>query len=132
MTIVYRNGNNKLNRGETVKVIDFLRKLASTAKPEDSDVGICYNLDEFLFNMKPTEWVKLHAFGYDIVAELSVGFPNVRMDETEGKTHLAHPYPIGFHKSYLWEVGNERTKLCTHIANRLEDLLYYLGVTYDS
>ncbi len=112
--IIYKDGSNELNKTQVRKTISFLRKLAKNADPKESDLGICYNLNYFLVG------IGAECNGYLVVTNLAVGFPNVRM----GVDGRANNYPIG-QQMYgnLWEKGNRRTKLCTHIANRLQKLL---------
>ncbi len=121
--IVFECEGEKLDKGETRKIIKFLRDLAKTAKPKDDYFGICCNLNTFIEETNISGgagWL-----GYDIVETFSVGFPNVKMSKATGKKHLAYAYPIGYpqEEEKLWEVGNRRTELCTHIANRLQELL---------
>ena len=117
---VYVKDNSALNQKQVELTIKFLREAAKTAQVEDDDFGICWNFSSFL--------LKLGVYrcnGYEIVSHLSVGFPDVAMYEDKAddyplKNDVANGYPASDH---LWEVGNRRTQLCTHIADRLQEFL---------
>lgn len=118
MTTVYVDGESKLNKGQTKKVVAFLRELARTAEPVNSNFGICWNLHYFL------RGIKGYCSGYDMVTNLAVGFPNVAMNKARPERAFCYPIDDGYGEGIsLWEVGNRRTELCTHIANRLQNLL---------
>ena len=118
--IVYVQGNNKLNKGQTKLIIKYLRKVAKTCEVLKSDLGICWNLHNYLRQISDK------GCGYHIVKYLSVGFPNVAMytrdraDTYPLKNDVANGYSASDH---MWEVGNRRTQLCTHIADRLQEFL---------
>ena len=118
--IVYVQGNNKLNKGQTKLIIKYLRKVAKTCEVLESNLGICWNLNNYLIQ------VSSKGCGYHIVEYLSVGFPDVAMytrdkaDVYPLKNDVANGYPASNCK---WEVGNRRTQLCTHIADRLQEFL---------
>ncbi len=112
---IYRDENGVLNIGQAIKTIAFLRNLAVTAEPDEISRGICSNLNKFFMNQN------INCCGYYTVSNLALGFPNVVMsEEVVGK---ASAYPIDYVRGNLWEVGNERTQLCTHIADKLQSLI---------
>jgi hypothetical protein len=120
--IIYVNESIKLNKGQTKKVISFLRNLAKTANPCDLGFGICSNLTNFLGSIK----AQTGFGGYTTVTDLALGFPNVELDSL-GEVSS---YPLGSDNYYediynncLWVKGNRRTELCTYMANRLQELL---------
>ena len=117
---VYAKDNSALNQKQVELTIKFLREAAKTAQVEDDDFGICWNLSSFL--------LKLGVYrcnGYDLVSHLSVGFPDVSMytgnkaSSYPLENDVANGYPVSNCK---WEVGNRRTQLCTHIADRLQEI----------
>tara|TARA_R110000764_G_scaffold66651_3_gene138806 strand:- start:324 stop:689 length:366 start_codon:yes stop_codon:yes gene_type:complete len=119
---VYKSKCVKLNKGQTKKTISFLRELAKTAYPIDEGFGICSNLSDFLNSIN----VGYGFSGYGMVSDLALGFPNVELDSLGNVSS----YPLGndnYHEdarsNNLWVKGNRRTELCTHIANRLQELL---------
>ena len=120
--IVYKSECVKLNKGQAKKIISFLRGLAKTACPIDEGFGICSNLSDFLNGIN----VGYGFSGYGMVSDLALGFPNVELDRLGNVSS----YPLGnenYHKDAysknLWVKGNRRTELCTHMANRLQELL---------
>tara|TARA_R110002126_G_scaffold93585_8_gene221642 strand:- start:150 stop:515 length:366 start_codon:yes stop_codon:yes gene_type:complete len=120
--IVYKRKCVKLNKGQTKKIISFLRELAKTACPIDGGVGICNILSNFLNSIN----VDYGFSGYGMVRDLALGFPNVELDSLGNVSS----YPLGIDNYFedafsknLWVKGNRRTELCTHIANRLQELL---------
>ena len=118
---VYVHKNVVLNKGQSRKIVKFLRNLAETANPVDVNYGICCNLDEFMLDIIADG--KSFSWGYDLIQDLSLGFPDVQMKSCGTVVNM---YPLGYEEyisGNLWEVGNRRTKLCTYIANGLQYLI---------
>ena len=119
---VYVHKNVVLNKGQSRKIVKFLRNLAETANPVISSCGICINLDKFILGSIIANGTSL-GWGYDLVQDLSLGFPDVEMEPCGT---VISTYPLGYeeyHLDSLWKVGNRRTKLCTYIADGLQRLI---------
>ena len=119
---VYAHKNVVLNKGQSRKIVKFLRSLAKTASPENANYGICSNLDDFMSGIIASDNSSL-MWGYDLVQDLSLGFPNVEMKPCGTFVSM---YPLGYEEycsGNLWKVGNRRTELCTYIADGLQRLI---------
>jgi len=111
-----------LNKGQSKKIVKFLRNLAETANPVDVVYGLCSNLDDFMSGIIASDNSSL-MWGYDLVQDLSLGFPDVKMGPCGTVVSM---YPLGYEEycsDILWEVGNRRTELCTYIADGLQRLI---------
>ena len=118
---VYVHKNIVLNKGQSRKIVKFLRNLAETANPVSPMYGICNNLDEFIFSVV-TDGFFL-GWGPILVQDLSLGFPDVKMGPCGTVVSM---YPLGYEEycsDILWKVGNRRTELCTYIADGLQKLI---------
>ena len=110
-----------LNKGQSKKIVKFLRNLAETANPVDVMYGICSNLDDFMSGIIADG--NSYTWGYDLVQDLSLGFPDVEMGPCGTVVSM---YPLGYEEycaDILWKVGNRRTELCTYIADGLQKLI---------
>ena len=118
---VYAHKNVVLNKGQSRKIVKFLRSLAKTANPENTNYGICSNLDDFMSSIVADG--NSYTWGYDLVQNLSLGFPDVEMGPCG---IVVSTYPLGYEEynsDNLWKIGNRRTELCTHIADGLQKLI---------
>ena len=118
---VYVHKNVVLNKGQSRKIVKFLRNLAETANPVAVMYGICSNLDDFMSGIITDG--NSYTWGYDLVQDLSLGFPDVEMEPCGTVVSM---YPLGqeeYNSDILWKVGNRRTELCTYIADGLQRLI---------